>query len=355
MIKIINDGFEDSSDGTFIADFDVSAILKEFASLGYCFEGDLPYDSVSYDPSEMVKIVKAGYGFRYDDVHDVLYYVDSKKKEVIAPDLSEGMSTSSTWLTEKLPSIPLSIDQGGNVRKGSEAVAIYKLICIACVLPCYANDVVASFKGYDFVNMVCGPNSETGNMRDFVNAKFLSQDSARIRSILSAASIKISQIKEKNVVFFNSLLTKDETLGLSNLSNSVKTIVREFDIKTGLNPNTIGDLSRVGRLTLIDERDSKIKGVIDKHQFSVLYKIKNLTSEKIPSRVKDVVRTRARVAADADVAFNKLTGLSAIDRRDYVLRKIIAEAYRAIVCKIQDEEVKKYKEKPDSYNFQPKS
>ena len=128
------------------------------------------------------------------------------------------MTESVDWLSPKLPFVTFDIDQGGNVRKGDEADAAYKLICIAIVISDYKESIVNYFTNYDFtvMDVIDGRNSKT--MKQALE-EFQSLNSVRINSIISSAAIRISEYKEKkNEFYYTSLLSREETLELSTLS-----------------------------------------------------------------------------------------------------------------------------------------
>jgi hypothetical protein len=334
--------------------YNIDDVLKSFSQKGYCISDLLPDADDEITSDDMTKIIDSGYGFRYDPLEDELFYIDEHGDEVLAPDLSIGMSKSADWLSTKLPPVEVDIDQAGNVRKGSEADAMYKLLCIGCVLKDYADEIKMHFKNYDYVLMDSISGSGFKNMKMLLE-QFQSLNSIRINSIISAAAIKISEYKEKSDSFYVTLLSRDQILGLSSLARDEKTIINKFEREKGLNPIDMKGMSKIQKLSLIDERNNAIERLISKSDVKTLYRISKLTTERIPPVIKSNIISEAIKSAEDDVIFNKLEGIMAEERRSKIKSEIIRKSYKAVLQTIKYNEILKYKASPETYRFKEKS
>lgn len=302
----------------------------------------------------LIECIRKGCDLYYDSDEDELYYVHSDGSKFKAPDLSEGMSTNSNWLVEHLPDVIFDIDQGGNVRKGDEAESCYKLLCLGCVLTDFKDEIIDKFKKYDYDRMAFKDGDAFNSFNQFLQF-YQNLNSQRINSVISAASLKLSTFKEKSESYYTGTLELSETIKLSTLSREIKSKISEFERYKGLNPVDMKDMSKISKLTLIDERDREIESLVTNSEVGMLYRISKLTTERIPVVLKSTIVINAEKCAKRFVKENQLSGIEAIDAENEVRRTVIREAYRAVLKTIKAKEVKKYKSDPSKYVLKVKA
>jgi hypothetical protein len=309
--------------------------------------------SAQLDDEILIECMQKGSEFYYDSFEDELYYVVDNETKIKAPDLSEGMSTSANWLVDHLPDLIFDIDQGGNVRKGDEAEACYKLLCLGYVLGDYKEEIIDHFKNYDYDKMVM-KDGKIYNSFNQVLQFYQNLNSQRINCIISAASLKMSMFKEKSESYYTGMLELNETIKLSTLSREIKSKISEFERDRGLNPYDMRGMTKIGKLTVIDERDREIERLVANSEVGMIYKISKLTTERIPVVFKSKIVLAAEKAAKEYVKENNLTGIEAKDKENEVRRTIVRESYRAVLKTIKAKEIEKYKSNPNSYKLKVK-
>ena len=120
---------------------------------------------------------------------DELFFFDENGDKVFCPDMYVSISDKGNWLSDKIPLIDFDIDQSGNIRKASEAEALFCLVVVGQVL----DEVKEVAKGYDFNAMK--PINENGKtFKDLLN-EWLSLQSIIINILVSACKYKISDYK----------------------------------------------------------------------------------------------------------------------------------------------------------------
>lgn len=339
-----------------MSNFDLN--LKEI--LSYLSEGKfvpadvLPSSTTIIESDVLIKAINNGYQLEYDSLLDELYVILEDGEKISCPDLSEGLSTSVNWVSDYLPPVSFDIEQGGNLRKSAEAESCFKLLCLALVVSDFRIEVIDHFKNYDFDRMASMNDFKFSSFRSHLQ-KFQDLNSIRINSIISAASVKLSNYKEKNESYYIGLLSPEEISKLSSLSRVVRSIISKYEREDGLNPTSMAGMSKISKLTLIDRRDSEIESFVEDSDVSVLYKISKLTSERIPPVMKARVIQEAAKAAEIECSKRKLSDFEAADLKQNVKRIVIKESYRAILKTIKYNEIQRYKNDPSNFVLKTKS
>lgn len=328
--------------------------------LSYLVEGKvisedlLPSNDTTFSSEILNSRMREGCELEYDALSDELFIINPDGSKMICPDLSEGLSEASDWISNHLPDVFIDTDQGGNLRKSDEADSCFKLFCIGYVLKDFRPEIKVIFDNYDYQNM-----SSTGKMFSSTFKaslqKFQNLNSNRINAIISAAAYKLSEYKEKNESFYTGQLESEEISELSTLSRNIKAVISRYERESGLNPVGMKDMTKVRKLQLIDQRDVEIEQLVNKTNVAMLYKISKLTSERIPPVIKSRILAEAERAAAEYVRRNSLTGLEAADAEQSVKKTVIRESYRAVLKSIKANEIEKYKKDKNSYVFKRKS
>lgn len=314
----------------------------------------LPTLDLAFDDKTLIECMNLGSNFEYDSINDELFIITNSGDRIQAPDLSEGTSISSSWIVDYLPDVCIDIDQGGNVRKGDEAESCYKILCIGYVLKDFKNEIIDCFKAYDYDRMVMKDGSRF-NSFNYVLQYFQNFNSVRINSIVSAASLKMSMYKEKNESYYTGLLDSEEIIKLSTLSRELKAKISEYEKDKGLNPYDIKNMSKISKLTIIDERDRALDKIISTSEVGMLYRISKLTSERIPPVLKSKILFEAERAGKEYVREKGLSGLDGLDVEQQIRRTVIRESNRAILKSIKAKEIQKYKDNKNDFKFKTKS
>ena len=108
--------------------------------------------------------------------------------------------------------------------------------------------------------------------KNFLNllVKWQNLQSTIINIIVSAAKYSISDQKKDSEQYLKEGLLQEEKDALRDLALSIKSI--NFSFFTGLlSPENVKRINKIERLTLINERDSKIRDEINKSRYGVLY------------------------------------------------------------------------------------
>lgn len=314
-------------------------------------------DSFVSDAQSIIKILDSSYDLEYDEVEDVLYYIDKDGEKHVAPDLSAGMTTSDVWLHTKLPPVFIDLDQGGNVRKAEESRSIYSIICIGAVIPSFKPEIKDFLKNYDFNSFTMRKRIS----RRYENAvgylkTFLDENSLRINVIKSCSDINISQSIEKKEQFWKSALTQSEISECSKISRLVKNVISKYERESGLNPDDIKDLDQIQKLQLIANRDAEIEVIINQSPLGILYKISKLSSERLSATVKRSVSTAAEKIAIEEVKLNpELVGRDADELFENTFKANLRRLTSMCVSTLRQNEIIKYKNDPKSYRFRKKA
>lgn len=309
------------------------------------------YDS-ELNSDKVIEILDGSYELYFDDVEEVLYYIDENGEKFICPDLSNGVTESSDWLCDKLPAPFIDFDQGGNVRRIEEARSIYTLVCIGVAFSSLKDEIKKEFKSYDFDEFSYKMQSgEYESLTKYLDS-FLSLNSLYINLIVSSASIRISREIEKKDVYWKSMLSLEEITEFARISREVKNIRLRYERKEKLNPDEIKSLSRVQKLQIIDKRKVEINAVIEASEIcSVLYKICKLNSERLSPIVKRKISESAKLIAKQEVKSCGVIGRDADELYERTFTNYFRDLSRMAVTTLRTNEVSKYKSNPSNYKF----
>jgi len=147
------------------------------------------------------------------------------------PDHELGIFECSGWLSDKIPSPPFDVDQGGNLRKAVEAESLYCCALISAILKSsyFDEEFNEVRKGYDYESMNNPSNNTT--YKGLLES-WQAEQSFIINVIISAAKYKISNIKKDIEKFLKDGLNNEEVLGLSDLDINIS-IINEKYSKSG--------------------------------------------------------------------------------------------------------------------------
>lgn len=333
---------------------DLNRILNSLVLDNIIPEDVLPMNNYPFCSDDIIREMEQGSELEYDSKTDELFILKDDGTKILCPDLSEGLSEASQWISDYLPEVFIDTDQGGNVRKSDEADSCFKLFSIAFVLKDFKDEIIEILKNYDYENM--SPKEASGSV-SFRQAlqKFQNLNSSRINAVISAATYKLSTFKEKNESFYTGQLSVEEISELATLSRNIKAVISKYEREQGLNPVDMKNMTKISKLSLIDRRDLEIEKLVQNTNVSMLYKISKLTSERIPPVIKSKILNIAEKAADDYVRENSLKGHEAADAVARVRRTVVKEGFRAVMKSIKAEEIEKYKKDKLSYVFKRKS
>lgn len=306
------------------------------------------------ESEKLISVINKGCDLIYDSNSDELFAKDVDGSIINCPDLSEGLSVSSKWISDYIPDVFFDTEQGGNLRKADEADCCFKLFSIGLVLKDYREEVIDLFKNYDYEEMSNNRNGDSYTFRSALQ-KFQDLSSSRINSVISAAAYKLSIFKEKNESYYTGQLSQEEISGLSALSRSIRAVISKYEREDGLNPKEMASMRKITRLETIERRDLEIEALIVNSEYAMLYRISKLNSERIPPVIKSKILKEADKASTRFVAENKLSGFKALDAEKEVRRIVQREGYRAVLKTIKAEDIKKYKSDPTNFLFKAKS
>lgn len=327
-------------------------VLKEMKKDGAILQNFLPdSEEMKYSLEKVIKILESSSHLIYDETNDLLKYLDSDGVEHIAPDLSEGVTESSVWLCDKLPIPIFDFDQGGNTRRIVEARAIYTIICIGVVFSSFKEEILDLFKKYNFSEFSFkNSNEEFSSMSKYLST-YLDMNSIRINSVVSSASIRMSRSIEKKDAYWKSMLTLEEIAEFGKISRDVKNINSRYERDRKLNPSEMPDLTKIQKLSTIEERDLEIEAVINKSYCCMLYKISKLSSERLTPSTKKKIYSGAQKIARSIVLEEKRTGRDADERFDIVFKIHSRLLTRMAITSLRTVEIEKYKKNPNEYKF----
>lgn len=333
---------------------DKTKLLKQLVSSDIISDELLADEGTKLLSSEQLfKVLTSAYELDYDDGENVLYYIDENGEKFIAPDLSEGLSTSSEWLCDALPIPNIDIDQGGSVRRSIEVRSLYTLVCLSIVFKDMKDEIEEFINSYNFIDYSIDSTTSNGftSAADYLKS-FTDLNSLQINCVVSAASINLTQAQEKKDALWRSNLTREETLELSKITRDVKSIILKFEKEEKLNPNDVGDLTKLQKLTAIQKRDIEIEKIINSSKFSTLYRIIKLNSERLSPISKRKILLASRKIAELQVQSVEETAKLRIqeiyDETYYEMqRKLTKKAVSTMI----DREIKKYKSDPENYKF----
>jgi hypothetical protein len=328
---------------------------KEFESLldsGIFLKDLLPTtDATIHDASEVINIIENSYPLEYDSDTDELYYLDEKGERQKAPDLSDGISNSADWLSDKLPEPTFDFDQGGNLRKSEEAKSAYSLCCIAIALSSFREEIIEVMNQYDFNEMqFTNDNVNYVSLTSFLKS-FQDLNSVRINTVISSAGIRISRSSEKKDAYWRISLSAEEISEYSKVSRAIKNVIIKYELEQSLAPNEIKKLTKVERLRTLEKRDLEIDRIIDNSAIPIIYRISKFNSERLPAVAKRKIYLSARAIANAAVLESGLSGYDANELFEKEFSKYTRDMSRMAVTTLRHNEIFKYKNDPSNYRL----
>lgn len=241
------------------------------------------YDEL--DSALLIKLTSEPFLIGYDSEVNRLYFDDENGDRSYCPEINEGLTKSKEWISDFLPSVPIDINQNGNIRKAKEAENIYKCILVSGIL---REDFLIDFKKvcktYDFKELR-GSVDHNENFSALLD-KWQSLQNITIRVIVSGANYKLASEKNLEVGFLLGSLSKEETLGVSSIRNFVKSCIRTYMLGK-LSPDKVNQLSKIERLKEIQKKDDEVLSIINESsEFSELYKICAMTVDYLDPFIK---------------------------------------------------------------------
>lgn len=332
-------------------------LINDLVTSGIISDELLPSENTTVLTSdELYKVLSSAYELGYDDDENVLYYINESGDKITAPDMSEGMSTASEWLCDVLPEPKFDIDQGGSVRRSVEIRSLYTLVCLAIVFSELSSEIRDFIDAYDFIEFqsICSSKFSFNSAAEMLKS-YTDLNSLQINCVVSASAINLTQAQEKKDALWRANLTREETLELSKISREIKSIILEYEKDKGLNPIDVNELTKIQKLTAIQQRDIEIEEVINSSKYSTLYRITKFNSERLSPITKRKILNTAMRIAELQVELCKEVKKSVIhevyDTTYYeVQRSLIKKAVSTLI----DKEVKKYKSDVNNYVFKKK-
>lgn len=280
-----------------------------------------------------------------------LYFHDENGEKIYSPEMLTSITEKGEWLSERMPFITFDIDQNGNVRKADEAEAFYICICVANILKEneFKDEVRECAKNYDFIAMK-NLSDKTSNFRDIVNS-WQDLQSSIINILISACRYRISDVKKDIERFMKDGISDMEAAELRELESKVRSI--NFEYSEGkLSPSKVKLLTKIQRLQLIDERDSKISSMIKNSKAGILFRILKLSSEYISPVKKKKISTWVRIEVDKmlnDTSYENLLG-----DRAQLISKYQRRAIRLEKISVRRANVIKYTNNKEDFKFPSK-
>lgn len=334
--------------------FDITKAINMLVADKVIPSSILPKRNKSLTSPEIIEMMKKGNPFIYDEDEQILYIVDKGEKK-LCPDLNQGLSKASEWISDRLPEVFIDTEQNGNVRRSDEAESCYKLFCIAFVLNELRSDIISSLKEYDFDKMCFKEESNLLSFKNLLN-EYLALSSETIKCIVSAAAYKLSNYKEKNELYFTGLLSQEEILELNALKRNIKGLITTFERDTNFKDKETGITTKLQRLQAIQKRDLEIElAVVDAKRISMIYRISKLTTEKLTASTKAKINKIASVCAEEYCSNLKLTGLEKEESYSAYKSYSVKNMYKLALRVVKEKELARYKLNPDKYKFKPKS
>lgn len=253
-----------------------------------------------------------------------LFYYDELNDKVYCPNVLTSISDQGDWLSDKLPSIGFDIDQNGNVRKASEAEALYCCLQVAHIIKdeVFKIELEDVAKAYNFVDMKS--LNDTLSFRELLNS-WQNLQSVIINIIISASKFRISNEKKSSEKYLKDGIKESEVAELRDLESKIKLI--NFKYTEGdLSFNEIKKLTKIERLIRIDKRDDEISSVISKSPVSLLYKALNLTSEYISPIKKKKIALWVQVEVDKLIKSGEFDNVR--EERSALISQFVKRAYK---------------------------
>lgn len=314
-----------------------SKILKEFDARVYSY-GDVNYESITLLLSTPCELY-------IDEELNRLYTYDGNNDKIYCPEPEESVLYSAEWLEEKLPTPTFSFDQGGNIRKAEEAEAIYQVIVTSRIFDNMLEEDIDKIlkSGYDFDTLIGKPQL---TFLDLLR-KIQDLQSVYINAVLSACQIKISNLKKRLENFFVDMLTQEEITKLGEIDLKRKEVNVRME-KLGKGTKDLHNKSKIQILEIINEREDSYNKIFQEYPYySKLWKIRNLSSEYIPTI------TKAKIRRVCEKELNAAMNANVISREEWqykdYLRRSIRRAYKAVLVNIKEKEIAKCQNNRDTY------
>lgn len=281
-----------------------------------------------------------------------IFYLDENSDKVYCPSMSFSLTNSGEWLSDKIPPVTFDIDQSGNVRKASEAEALFCLIVISLVLKEdeFRNELVEVAKDYDFSNMKHF-SDDSITFRGLLNS-WQNYQSLIINTLVSACKFKISYYKKDIEKYLKAGMPKEVVVELRNLDAKIRSI--NFSYSEGeLSPIRINKLTKIERLKIIDKRDQEIEENIKNSKHGLLYKLTKLSSEYISPIQKKKIQLL--VKKEVDLLLETKDEFSSLKlERNQILSKIQRKALKIEIESIKSTYIEKYFNDPDNFKLPSK-
>lgn len=255
-----------------------------------------------YKVSPDIKIINDA--FEYPSLFFIddrgLFFLNENEDKIYPNELFTSIDEKGIWLSDKLPDISFDIEQGGNMRMGNEAEALYCLVCVANILNekgVFKKEVKDIVSDYSFNTMTS--NVDGKSFRGLLN-EWLNLQSVIINIIISACKFKISDKKKDIEKFLRDGISDMEVIELRNIDSKIKSINYAFS-EGAFSSSNIKNLSKIEKLQLIDRRDNEISEVIKKNSCGILYRLLNLSTEYISPIKKKLISSWVRHEVDSEI------------------------------------------------------
>lgn len=265
----------------------------------------------------IIKSFENSYNIDFDD--QGLFIIDDQGEKVYCPEIFTSISDKGEWLSDKIPDVEFDIDQNGNVRKADEAEALFCCINVSNIIrdSDFKNEVLEIAKEYDFDAM---KNRSDGNknFRDLLS-EWQDLQSVIINILISACKFKIRDVKKDTEKFLRDGISNMEASELRDVESKIRCV--NFKYSEGdLSPDKIKNLTKIEKLTKINERDAEISELIEKSKCGVLYKLLNLSSEYISPIKKKKIFLWVRQEVDKEIENNPSLDQLKMERSQIISR-----------------------------------
>ena len=155
------------------------------------------------------------------------------------------------------------------------------------------------------------------------------------------ANYKMSSEKNLEVGFLIGSLNRDETLGVVNIRDRVKSIIRGYMLDS-LSPNNVSNMTKIERFSKIQEKDDKVlKEINNSKDFSELYKICSMNSDYLSANIKNTLSNYS-----SDFARREVSSVYVNDENGF--KKFISicrrRAYKEAIISLKERELNKWRE-----------
>lgn len=264
------------------------------------------------------------------------------------PNYGLNISADGKWLSDKIPDIGFDIEQNGNLRKAEEAQSAFCCAIVYLVVQddSYKDNLLSVLNNYDYETMTPRENGKS-----FVQLleEWQNYQSTTINIAVSAAKIKISDLKKDSEKFLKDGIPEKETAELRDLSDQISTINREYSIGP-LSPTRVQNLTKIEILQKLEERNSRVNQLKKESPVGTLWSLCNLSSEYVSSVVKNRVTTLAQTEVEKLFSNNK--DLEIIIGEPKIIQDRWRRRYiKAARLSVRKTEIEKYLSDPENYIF----